>query len=75
MAIHWPGAANAELVEQVRSAQKAVAQQVRHVYLVDARGLSMCSDKIHLTTKAQAKLGLMMLRKYLEIEEKREGAH
>lgn len=65
VAIYWPKAAHPELVEQVRHAQKAVCDQIKHVYLVDAFGLPMLSDGIHLTTEAQTKVGLMLMEKYV----------
>ena len=72
MAIQWPAAQHPDFVEQVRNAQKAVTDQLEHVHLVDAYGLPLASDNIHLTTEAQTKVGLMLLDKYISTG---EGKH
>ncbi|KAG6547610.1 hypothetical protein Mapa_011059 [Marchantia paleacea] len=53
----WP------FVEEVRAAQATV--QVPRVYTVDAWGLELNPDHMHLTTESQEKLGLVMAEKYL----------
>lgn len=73
MAINWPKAPHPELVEQVRKAQKAACDQVKQLYLVDALGLPLLSDEIHLTTEAQTKVGLMLMEKYTSTGEGREA--
>jgi len=72
VAIYWPVAAHPELVEQVRNAQKAACDQVKHLYLVDAFGLPMLRDGIHLTTEAQTQVGLMLMEKYISTGEGRQ---
>lgn len=72
MVIQWPIAEHPEFVEQVRNAQKAVADQLENVHLVDALGLPLESDNMHLTTEAQTKVGLMLLDKYISTG---EGKH
>ena len=71
MAIQWPVAEHPEFVDQVRNAQKAVADDLKHVHLVDALGLPLASDNIHLTTEAQTKVGLMLLDKYISTGERK----
>ena len=68
MAINWP-AGNVELVDKVRNAQKAALDHIEHLYLVDALGLPLNSDNIHLTTEAQTTVGLMLADKYISIIE------
>jgi hypothetical protein len=69
VAIQWPSSEHPENVEQVRHAQKAVSDQLEQVYIVDALGLPLASDNIHLTTEAETKLGLMLLDKYISTGE------
>jgi len=73
VAIYWPIAPHRELVEQVRNAQKAACDKVKHLYLVDAFGLPLLSDGIHLTTEAQTKVGLMLMEKYISTGEGRQA--
>lgn len=69
MAINWPAAPHPEYVNKVRSAQRAALDHVKHLHLVDALGLPLLSDHIHLTTEAQTELGLMLLEKYISTGE------
>lgn len=49
-------------IEKVREAQKGVT--VPNVILVDAKGLPLNPDHLHLTTKAQVQLGKMLADAY-----------
>ncbi|XP_024402321.1 probable carbohydrate esterase At4g34215 [Physcomitrium patens] len=69
VAINWPAAPHPEYVNKVRSAQRAALDHVKHLHLVDALGLPLLSDHIHLTTEAQTELGLMLLEKYISTGE------
>lgn len=53
-----------ELVQKVREAQLSVS--IPHVYCVDAKGLPLKQDKLHLTTEAQVQLGKMLADCYLK---------
>ena len=44
-------------VQRIREAQQTVARDTEHVLCVDARGLPMQSDGLHLTLEAQCTLG------------------
>ncbi|KAK4274657.1 hypothetical protein QN277_017848 [Acacia crassicarpa] len=50
-------------VERVREAQ--LGTKLPHVKSVDAKGLRLKSDKLHLTTMSQVHLGLKLARAYL----------
>ncbi|XP_078445857.1 carbohydrate esterase, putative (DUF303) isoform X1 [Wolffia australiana] len=51
-------------VEKVRSAQ--LGMTIPHVVCVDAKGLQLNEDHLHLSTPAQVKLGRMMAEKYVD---------
>ncbi len=42
----------------------AQANASEHVFIVDALGLPLQSDNVHLTTEAQTTLGLMLVEKF-----------
>ncbi|KAI3664297.1 hypothetical protein L1987_70827 [Smallanthus sonchifolius] len=50
-------------VEMVREAQKAI--DMPNVVCVDAKGLELKEDHLHLTTEAQVQLGHMLADAYL----------
>ena len=52
-----------KFVERVREAQ--LSMNVENVVCVDAKGLQLKDDNLHLTTKAQVHLGLMLAQAYL----------
>ncbi|XP_071691719.1 probable carbohydrate esterase At4g34215 [Rutidosis leptorrhynchoides] len=54
---------DAKLVEVVREAQKAI--DLPNVVCVDAKGLELKEDNLHLTTTAQVQLGHMLADAYL----------
>jgi hypothetical protein len=62
--IQWGDHPHPAILEEVRQAQRAAADPSKHVYIVDALGLPLQSDNLHLTTEAQTTLGLMLVEKY-----------
>ncbi len=64
MGIQWGHHPHPAILEEVRQAQRAAADPSKHVYIVDALGLPLQSDNLHLTTEAQTTLGLMLVEKY-----------
>lgn len=50
----------------VRRAQMEVSTEVPRVYFVDALGLPLYPDKVHLTTLAQARLGERLAAAYIK---------
>lgn len=50
-------------MERVREAQ--LGMQVHNVVCVDAKGLQLKDDNLHLTTHAQVQLGHMLAHAYL----------
>lgn len=52
-----------EYMEKVREAQKGI--DVTNVICVDAKGLQLKEDNLHLTTEAQVQLGHMLAEAYL----------
>ncbi|MED6159212.1 hypothetical protein PIB30_040234 [Stylosanthes scabra] len=52
-----------EYMEKVREAQKAI--DISNVICVDAKGLQLKEDNLHLTTEAQVQLGQMLAHAYL----------
>eukprot|EP00252_Welwitschia_mirabilis_P009832 TRINITY_DN22705_c0_g1_i1.p1 TRINITY_DN22705_c0_g1~~TRINITY_DN22705_c0_g1_i1.p1 ORF type:complete len:181 (+),score=36.01 TRINITY_DN22705_c0_g1_i1:86-628(+) len=53
-----------ELVQKVREAQLSI--NITNVFTVDAKGLPLKPDKLHLTTEAQAQLGIMLGNEYIK---------
>ncbi|KAH9297312.1 hypothetical protein KI387_028994 [Taxus chinensis] len=53
-----------EHVQKVREAQLGI--NIPNVYCVDAKGLPLKEDKLHLTTEAQVQLGKMLADAYLK---------
>lgn len=49
-------------IEKIRKIQKEI--DVPNVVCVDAKGLELKEDKLHLTTKAHVKLGKMIADAY-----------
>ncbi|KAL1342875.1 hypothetical protein HN51_029351 [Arachis hypogaea] len=56
-------ASGSEYMEKVREAQKAI--DISNVMCVDAKGLQLKEDNLHLTTEAQVQLGQMLAEAYL----------
>ncbi|KAJ1397341.1 Sialate O-acetylesterase domain [Sesbania bispinosa] len=56
-------ASGSEYIEKVREAQKGI--DLPKVICVDAKGLQLKEDNLHLTTEAQIKLGHMLAEAYL----------
>ncbi|TKY50976.1 carbohydrate esterase [Spatholobus suberectus] len=56
-------ASGSDYMEKVREAQKAIA--LPNVICVDAKGLQLKEDNLHLTTESQVQLGHMMAEAYL----------
>ncbi|CAJ1977385.1 unnamed protein product [Sphenostylis stenocarpa] len=56
-------ASGSEYIEKVREAQKAI--DLPNVIFVDAKGLQLKEDNLHLTTESQVKLGHMLAEAYL----------
>ncbi|KAK7269875.1 hypothetical protein RIF29_22656 [Crotalaria pallida] len=56
-------ASGGEYIEKVREAQKAI--DLPNVICVDAKGLQLKEDNLHLTTEAQVLLGQMLAEAYL----------
>ncbi|XP_020209693.1 probable carbohydrate esterase At4g34215 [Cajanus cajan] len=56
-------ASGSEYMEKVREAQKAI--DLPNVICVDAKGLQLQKDNLHLTTEAQVQLGHIMAEAYL----------
>lgn len=56
-------ASGSEYMEKVREAQKGI--DVPNVICVDAKGLQLKEDNLHLTTEAQVQLGHMLAEAYL----------
>ncbi|KAM3393201.1 hypothetical protein ACQJBY_014066 [Aegilops geniculata] len=54
----------------VRDAQKSI--NLPNVILVDAMGLPLSDDQLHLSTEAQLRLGEMLAQAYLEFESSRD---
>ncbi|XBI87754.1 hypothetical protein VPH35_025795 [Triticum aestivum] len=54
----------------VRDAQKSI--NLSNVILVDAMGLPLSDDQLHLSTEAQLRLGEMLAQAYLEFESSRD---
>jgi len=54
-----------KILKEVRQAQMAQANASEHVFIVDALGLPLQSDNVHLTTEAQTTLGLMLVANYI----------
>lgn len=54
----------------VRDAQKSI--NLPNVILVDAMGLPLSNDQLHLSTEAQLRLGEMLAQAYLEFESSRD---
>ncbi|XP_019429153.1 PREDICTED: probable carbohydrate esterase At4g34215 [Lupinus angustifolius] len=52
-----------EYIEKVREAQKSI--DLPNVICVDAKGLQLKEDNLHLTTEAQVQLGQMLAEAYL----------
>lgn len=50
-------------IEKIREVQKGI--DLENVVCVDAKGLELAEDKLHLTTEAQVKLGHMLADAYL----------
>jgi hypothetical protein len=65
--IQWGHHPQPAILEEVRQAQIAAADPSKHVYIVDALGLPLQSDNLHLTTEAQTTLGLMLVEKYISV--------
>ncbi|GLJ33248.1 hypothetical protein SUGI_0668870 [Cryptomeria japonica] len=55
-----------EPVQKIRKAQLGVS--IHNVYCVDANGLVLEEDKLHLTTKSQVKLGKLLADTYIKHE-------
>uniref|UniRef100_A0A0D6R729 Sialate O-acetylesterase domain-containing protein n=1 Tax=Araucaria cunninghamii TaxID=56994 RepID=A0A0D6R729_ARACU len=53
-----------KLVQKVREAQLGL--NIPNVYCVDAKGLPLKEDKLHLTTEAQVQLGKLLADAYIE---------
>lgn len=51
-------------IEKVRGAQLGI--NLPNVVCVDAKGLPLKEDHLHLTTEAQVRLGLMLADAYLK---------
>lgn len=56
-------ASGSDYMEKVREAQKAI--DLPNVICVDAKGLQLKEDNLHLTTEAQVQLGHMLAEAYL----------
>lgn len=52
-----------QFMEKVREAQ--LGMNIPNVVCVDAKGLELQDDNLHLTTKAQVQLGHMLAESYL----------
>lgn len=50
-------------VEKIREIQKGI--ELPNVVCVDAKGLQLREDNLHLTTEAQVQLGRMLAHSYL----------
>lgn len=57
------GLVKGEFVEKIREIQKGI--DLPNVVCVDAIGLKLKEDNLHLTTEAQAQLGRMLADAYL----------
>ncbi|TVU13368.1 hypothetical protein EJB05_40420 [Eragrostis curvula] len=53
-------------IEKVRSAQYSVSSSLPNVVTVDAMGLPLNEDNVHLSTGAQVKLGEMLAEAYIK---------
>jgi hypothetical protein len=62
--IPWAHHPHPKILKEVRQAQMAQANASEHVFIVDALGLPLQSDNVHLTTEAQTTLGLMLVEKF-----------
>jgi hypothetical protein len=62
--IPWAHHPHPKILKEVRQAQIAQANASEHVFIVDALGLPLQSDNVHLTTEAQTTLGLMLVEKF-----------
>jgi hypothetical protein len=58
-------------LEAVRATQLRVPALLRRSFVVDARGLELQADGVHLTTDAQVALGALLARAYMEFEASR----
>lgn len=52
-----------KFIEKIRQVQKGI--DVPNVVCVDAKGLELKEDNLHLTTRAQVELGHMLAEAYL----------
>ncbi|CAI9781859.1 unnamed protein product [Fraxinus pennsylvanica] len=52
-----------KFIEKIRQVQKGI--KIPHVLCVDAKGLQLKEDNLHLTTQAQVELGHMLAEAYL----------
>lgn len=50
-------------MEKIREAQKSI--EIENVVCIDAKGLQLQEDNLHLTTEAQVQLGQMLADGYL----------
>ena len=56
-------------LDAVRAAQLRIPAAVSHSFVVDARGLALQADGLHLTTEAQVQLGTMLARALMDFEQ------
>ena len=56
-------------LETVRAAQLRVPAMLHRSFVVDAHGLELQADGLHLTTDAQVALGTMLARAFMKFEE------
>ncbi|KAL3515317.1 hypothetical protein ACH5RR_022219 [Cinchona calisaya] len=52
-------------IEKIREAQLGMGMEIENVACVDAKGLQLQEDNLHLTTQAQVELGQMLADAYL----------
>ena len=55
-----------EFLEEVRRAQREVEAKLSGVYYVDAHGLSLLEDNLHLNMNSQVQLGKMLADIYMQ---------
>lgn len=60
-------------VEMVRQAQLSI--NLPNVKCVDAKGLRLEADHLHLTTMSQVRVGLMLARAFLHISHNHNAYH